>query len=251
MRSAGAAVFACALIAGCGGSAAHTSSAGRAAPATSSTTVSRTVATVPATVPATAPTVSRTVATVASRLRGPQFVCPQSPGTLPQTQQLPSAATPCFHAEMRSLWSAIRTGSPATAMAAFFPEAAYAQIKAIADPRADWLDRLVSDYRLDLAAAHALVGNAAQLVGVELPTGYAHWVDPGACFNSSGYFEVPNSRVVYRRGGELRSLGIASMISWRGVWYVVHLGAVLRSSNAGVVDDPSAGIGVAAPSSTC
>jgi len=136
-------------------------------------------------------------------------------------------------------------------MAAFFPEAAYAQVKAIADPNGDWTSRLVSEYRLDLEAAHALVGGGARLVTVEVPSDYAHWVDPGACDNRVGYYEVPNSRVVYTSGGQLRSLGIASMISWRGVWYVVHLGAVVRSVDAGVVDDPSIGAGVAAPSSTC
>jgi hypothetical protein len=32
---------------------------------------------------------------------------------------------------------------------------------------------------------------------------------------------------------------------------VVHLGAVLHPGAAGVVDDPSAGVGESAPSSTC
>jgi hypothetical protein len=83
---------------------------------------------------------------------------------------------------------------------------------------------------------------------VIVPSAYAHWVDPGACFNRVGYYEVPNSRVVYRQNGATRSFGIASMISWRGVWYVVHLGSV---NSSGVVDDPSAGPGTPAPSSTC
>jgi hypothetical protein len=83
-----------------------------------------------------------------------------------------------------------------------------------------------------------------------VPESYAHWVSPGACYNRVGYWEVPNARVVYRLGGELHSFGIASMISWRGVWYVVHLGAVLRTGG-GVVDDPSTGVGQPVPSSTC
>jgi hypothetical protein len=86
---------------------------------------------------------------------------------------------------------------------------------------------------------------------VQVPRAYAHWVGPGACYNRVGYYEVPNSRLVYREDGEVRSFGIASMISWRGVWYVVHLGAVVRDTAAGVVDDPSAGAGVSLPSSTC
>jgi hypothetical protein len=76
-------------------------------------------------------------------------------------------------------------------------------------------------------------------------------VSPGVCDNAVGYYEVPNARVLYRDGGRTSSFGIASMISWRGVWYVVHLGAVVRSSDAGVVNAPSSGSGVSAPSSTC
>ena len=43
-------------------------------------------------------------------------------------------------------------------MPAFFPEAAYLQVKTIGDPQSDWRDRLVGDYALDIAAAHALLG---------------------------------------------------------------------------------------------
>jgi hypothetical protein len=41
------------------------------------------------------------------------------------------------------------------------------------------------------------------------------------------------------------------MISWRGVWYVVHLGAILRASDAGAVDAPAIGPGIQAYSATC
>ncbi len=155
---------------------------------------------------------------------------------------------------MAALWQGIRSGSAPAAMPAFFPEEAYAQVKAIADPGADYANRLVHEFGLDIAAAHGLLGagdSSVQLVGVQVPSSYAHWVSPGTCSNGVGYYEVPNARVVYREGGQTGSFGIASMISWRGVWYVVHLGAVVRSSDAGVVDDPSSGSGVSAPSSTC
>jgi hypothetical protein len=112
----------------------------------------------------------------------------------------------------------------------------------------------VRDFNLDLAAAHALLGtNAAnaQLVGVDVPSDYAHWVPPGTCDNGVGYYEVAHSRLVYSQAGEIRSFGIASMISWRGVWYVVHLGAIVRSADQGVVEDPSIGRGTSAPASTC
>jgi hypothetical protein len=195
-----------------------------------------------------------TTSTVAVAAPHPRHPRPRrSPGSLPQTHQLPSADTAAFRAKMASLWDGIRTGSVRPAIPAFFPEGAYVQIKQIGDPRGDWTGRLLADYALDIEAAHELLASGARharLLGVQVPSDYVHWVDPGACDNGVGYYEVPNSRVIYRQDGAVHSLGIASMISWRGVWYVVHLGAVLRSGG-GEVDDPSLGPGTSAPSSTC
>lgn len=177
-----------------------------------------------------------------------------SPGDLPQTDAFPSAGDPQFDSEMAALWRGVVTGQVAPAMPAFFPEAAYVQLKTIGNPQGDWQSRLVGDYGLDLAAAHRLLGpdpGSATLVSVNVPSSYGHWVPPGVCDNSIGYYEVPNARVVYRVGGSVASFGIASMISWRGEWYVVHLGAVLRNSDTGVVDDPATGPGTSAYSSTC
>jgi hypothetical protein len=157
---------------------------------------------------------------------------------------------------MAALWGGLVSGSVRTAMPAFFPQAAYVQLKAVWNARSDYLDRLVEDYRLDLAAARTLLeatGGAAtaRLVRADVPAQYGHWVPPGTCDNSVGYFEVADSRLVYRQHGQIRSLGIASMISWRGVWYVIHMGAVVRSTAQGVVDNPQIGAGSSAPSSTC
>ncbi len=177
-----------------------------------------------------------------------------SPGDLPQTTVVPSAGTPQFEAEMSALWEGIVTGKVTPAMPAFFPEAAYLQLKSIANPAADYQDRLVAAFAGDLAAAHALLGpdaGSATLVSVEVPARLVHWVTPGTCENSIGYYEVPNARVVYDQAGTIRSFGIASLISWRGVWYVVHLGAVLESNRGGVVDDPAVGSGASAPYLTC
>jgi hypothetical protein len=168
--------------------------------------------------------------------------------------QLPPATDPAFTAEMDALWQGIVSDSVTRALSAFFPRTAYVQLKTgVADPSADWQDRLVADYELDLGAAHALLGtDAAQatLVNVSVPEQYGHWIEPGVCANGIGYYEVPNARIVYQVDGATRSVGIASMISWRGEWYVVHLGAILRSGG-GEVDDPATGPGYSAPSSTC
>jgi hypothetical protein len=177
-----------------------------------------------------------------------------SPGSLPQTSAVPSGSTRQFAAEMAALWSGVVHDSTAHALPAFFPEGAYAQLKAISDPAADWRGRLVHDFGLDIGAAHALLGAGAaraRLLAVHVVSSYGHWITPGVCANRLGYYELPNARVVYRSGGAVRSFGIASMISWRGVWYVVHFGAILRASDVGAVDDPSSGAGVSLYSGTC
>ncbi|MGO9320106.1 MAG: hypothetical protein ACLQBY_04780 [Solirubrobacteraceae bacterium] len=155
---------------------------------------------------------------------------------------------------MASLWAGIVHDSLTRALPAFFPKDAYVQLKAIASASSDWTDRLVHDYGLDITAAHALLGPravGARLVKVEVPSSYGHWIEPGVCYNSIGYYEMPDARVVYRDDGRIRSFGIASMISWRGVWYVVHLGAILRSTDSGTVDEPASGPGSSVYSGTC
>ncbi len=166
----------------------------------------------------------------------------------------PSGRSAQFKSLMASLWAGVVTNSVKTALPAFFPEGAYEQLKAISSASGDWKDRLVHDYQLDIAAAHALLGrdaSSATLLRVKVVRSYGHWIAPGICYNRDGYYEMPNARVVYSENGHVRSFGIASLISWRGVWYVVHFGAILRASDVGMVDDPAAGPGVSAYSGTC
>jgi hypothetical protein len=171
--------------------------------------------------------------------------------SLPQTSVLPRTDGPAFGNAVQDVWLAVTTGDPDYGLPAFFPEKAYEQIKAIGNPAADWQGRLWYDFTLDVAAAHKLVPPDATLVKVVVPAQYAQWVGVGACYNSAGYWHVPGARVVYRTGGVTRSFGIASFISWRGDWYVVHFGAVLRSAQYGIVDDPEPGEGVPGPPGGC
>jgi hypothetical protein len=176
------------------------------------------------------------------------------PGSLPQTDELPSSSTSEFQAEMAALWVGVVTNSVQTALPAFFPESAYVQVKDISSPQADYSSRFVGEFGLDITAAHQLLSpgpGSVGLVEVVVPQQYAHWVPPGTCENGIGYYEVANSRLIYEQDGQTRSFGIASMISWRGVWYVVHLGAVERTTSQGVVEDPEIGEGSSEPSSTC
>jgi hypothetical protein len=186
--------------------------------------------------------------------RAPAQPAGPSPGSLPQTETFPSANTLLFRTLMADLWSGVVHDSVSQALPAFFPEGAYVQLKSIGGAASDWTNRLVGDYGLDIGAAHALLGSgasSARLLGVHVVSSYGHWVPPGVCDNGIGYYELPNARVVYSEGGATRSFGIASLISWRGVWYVVHLGAILRPGESGEVDEPASGPGVSAYSGTC
>jgi hypothetical protein len=172
------------------------------------------------------------------------------PGRLPQTTVLPSSATPRFRARMAALWRGIVRDDPAAAAPAFFPRSAYLQVKALPDASADYRDRLLHNFRLDVRAAHRLLGRGApraRLVGVRVPREWA-WIVPGYCANSVGYWHAPGSRLVYREGGHLRSFGIFSLISWRGEWYVVHLGIW---NEPGTLVAPAAGAGAFGPPGGC
>jgi hypothetical protein len=172
---------------------------------------------------------------------------------MPQTMVHPQTHGRAFHAMVTDLWLAVKTGKPRLGRMAFFPVDAYKQVKAIVDPAADWQSRLWGDFVLDIKAAHALLGpgaKAAKLVRVLVAGQDAAWITPGICDNRLGYWHVANSRVVYRLNGAERSFGIASLISWRGVWYVVHFGGVVRPA-VGMVYAPSAGPGVVGPQGGC
>jgi len=241
-----AAVIAAALLTGCS-SGAHPSAPASPAPASPASTASNAS---PAT--SASPQLSSASAS-APQAAGSPAALPVAPGAgaLPQTRALPSIQSVAFRNAMQDLWLAVTTGNPDLALPAFFPLAAYQQVKAIADPAADWRTRLWHDFTLDVGAAHAVVDPGDRLARIVVPTADAAWIDPGACYNSIGYWHVPGVRVVYSQHGQQRSFGIASLISWRGVWYVVHFGAVLRNTVTGIVDQPAAGPGVPGPPGGC
>ena len=230
-----------ALLGGCGSPSAPSS-----AVATNTATGARSSPPAP---PARTTTPTRSGAPQAS----PTAALPVAPGAgaRPQTRAFPRTDSAAFRDAMADLWLAVTTGNPRFARPGFFPLAAYKQVKAIAYPVSDWQDRLWSDFVLDVRAAHRLVGSGARLDRVVVPEKYAAWVYPGACHNKIGYWHVPGARVVYRAHGQERSFGIASLISWRGVWYVVHLGAVQRTVVTGIVYQPAAGPGVPGPPGGC
>jgi len=151
------------------------------------------------------------------------------PGALPQTSEQPSASGAMFTAGVNGLWEAIRQDKPELGMPFFFPKSAYVQVKALSDPAADYQNRLIANYEEDIHTLHAQLGaNAAdaKFVGISVPYAQAVFVQPGEESNKGSYWRVYGSTMQYQVDGQTGSFPVTSLISWRGQWYVVHLGAI-------------------------
>ena len=176
------------------------------------------------------------------------------PGNLPQTNVEPSFGAPLHH-QMSTLVRAIMHDSTRLGAGVFFPEAAYVAMKtgAIPYPSNDYEHRLVSFFNLDLATyrQRLFVGARTTLLRVDANAAFAQWIAPGECENKIGYWHVPGVRLVFRRNGAIVSVAVDSLISWRGVWYVVHLGPNPRPVDVGTVDDFAAGPGTPGPAGGC
>ena len=149
------------------------------------------------------------------------------PGVLAQTRDQPGERSALFTSGSQALWQAIVTDDPAVAMPFFFPLSAYRQVKDVHDPAADWQDRLVTAFGRDVHRLHLELGpdaTKARFVALDVPDSKATWVDPGQEHNKIGYWRVYGSSISFESAGTTRSMPIYSLISWRGEWYVVHVG---------------------------
>ncbi len=176
------------------------------------------------------------------------------PGRLPQTRAEPAFDGSLTH-QMSVLWRAILSDNSAHARTVFFPETAYVRMKTglLPSPRTDYTDRLIGFYDLDLVAYHRLVttGGPPTLVRVDAVRTDAAWIAPNDCENLIGYWHLPGVRFVYRHGTKTYSVAVDSLISWRGVWYVVHLGPNPRPRDVGTVDGYQVGPGRPGPPGGC
>ncbi len=151
------------------------------------------------------------------------------PGALLQTDQQPTASGATFDAGVQGLWQAIQQDRPELAMPFFFPERAYLQVKAIPDPATDYQQRLIANYEQDIHTLHAQLGadaTGAQLTGIDVPDSQAVLVQPGEESNQLSYWRVYGTTLHYTQDGQTNSMPVTSLISWRGQWYVVHLGEI-------------------------
>jgi len=155
---------------------------------------------------------------------------------------------------LEPIWTAIVTQSPNAGFPVFFPESVYVRMKTgiIANPASDWTNRLWAFYRLDVPAYHQALGSPpVRFLSINANPADAAWIVPGDCENHFGYWHLPDVRIVYEVSGVVRSFAVASLISWRSQWYVVHLGPNPRPSSVGTVALPSAGPGTPGPAGGC
>ena len=147
-----------------------------------------------------------------------------------------------FMARLQGYWTHVLAGSVGLGNDFFFPRTAYLQLKTIPNAGGDFDTRLYHDYRNDVIADHELVtsaGPGAKVLGVDVPAAAVHWVPPGVEVQLDRLLEgdVRPGALRGRRPGQ-KSFAIDSMISWRGQWYVVHLGPDWRPGAGGWVCKP-------------
>jgi hypothetical protein len=177
-------------------------------------------------------------------------------GLLPHTSTEPSIATQPgsgLDTLMVRLWGDILTNNTRQADSMLFPEAAYEKIKAIPYPQSDYVNRLLYLFNLDIGAYRQflLARGKPVLLRAETSPADAQWIPAGACYNKIGYWHLPGVRFVYHYGSAVYSVGVLSMISWRGMWYFIHLGQYTATGSVGQIYDFSQGPGEPGPAGSC
>jgi hypothetical protein len=190
----------------------------------------------PSTTSPTAPAPSTTVAAAhAPTTTAPPATTAASPtsttsvGSLPQTPDKPAGDDPLLVSNAHALFDAVVQDNSSLALPFFFPLDAYIQVKDISDPTHDYNTRLIPDYNDDIHSLHAQLGSDAanaQFAGITVPEGDAQWITPGVEYNKGSYWRVYGTTIQYTVNGATKSFPVTSLISWRGEWYAVHLGAI-------------------------
>jgi hypothetical protein len=197
------------IATGTASSAATTAPAGSAAPSASAP-----------------PAAASSAAPAIDLARAPELL-DEAGNTLPQTKDRPSVESAAFKKRMELVWRAIVTDDPAIAESAFFPDVAYAVVKDIEKPKADWKHRLMKNFHRDVHAYHKELGaepESLTFVGADIKDDRVKWMDVGKEGNKVGYFRVTRSKLRYKDpSGAEKELELTSLISWRGEWFVVHL----------------------------
>lgn len=129
----------------------------------------------------------------------------------------------------------------------FFPQAAYVTMKSglVPSPSSDWTHRLWALYQLDVSSTHQWLAahGPVRYVGYRANLGAEARIAIGDCENHVGYWHLPGVRLEFRSARGPVSFLIASLISWNGQWFVVHLGPNPRPTNVGTLDGPLLAVG--------
>ncbi len=173
---------------------------------------------------------------------------PASAGAATNTAR-PVTTPTALLARLEPLWRAVTSGDLSLASPLFFPRVPYVSMKTgeIPAPASDYAHRLWALFQLDLATYHRALahGAAPRLVAVRAVAADVAWIPPGTCENRVGYWHLGEVRLEFRRQRALWSVGVFSLISWAGRWYVVHLGPNPRPAPVGTLDHLVRGPGVA------
>jgi hypothetical protein len=146
---------------------------------------------------------------------------------LPQTQDKPSVDSAAFQRRAELLFEAIKKDDASIAAPAFFPKAAYEQVKDIKNPDKDWDARLFHLFKRDIHEYHKRLGKTpdqTHYAGVSADDKHMKWIDKGGEGNRVGYYRLYGTTLKYKSAkGKDSKLEVTSLISWRGEWFVVHL----------------------------
>jgi hypothetical protein len=129
---------------------------------------------------------------------------------------------------MQLLGTAIVKDDPSIALEpVFFPKAAYAAVKDIERPEADWKARLAKAFERDVHRHHDRLGDrpeACRWLGVEIDESRVKIMARGKEGNKLPYHRVTRSSIRFADAdGQEKRLELTSLIAWRGEWFVVHL----------------------------
>jgi hypothetical protein len=144
-------------------------------------------------------------------------------GSEKKTEPPPRPASEGAEAPARLLFEAIVQDQPARVESFFFPRDAFLLVKAMAHPERYW-DKLHERFVADIHALHQRTPDLARATFVRLElSARGGYVRPGEEGNRLPYWAARHALLHYRVGDQPRVLEVRVLITWKDVWYVIHL----------------------------
>lgn len=141
----------------------------------------------------------------------------------PQASAEPRPSPDTAQEAAQRLFQAIVHDDPRRAADAFFPRAAFSQVKAMQKPER-YYDKLYARFVEDIHRLHRDTPELAQAEFIELMLGHrGGWVRPGEEGNRLPYWAARHTTLRYRVGDQVRSLEVRVLITWQQRWYIIHL----------------------------